>query len=104
VLIYTFSVATGYGQPSFIPFDDLLKPQGPNIHAQQVPQELKNRLNIESLCQRISQALDSMSHDREDITNDREVTVLKGLKQDLSLLQNDFDRSDAGGMKISTCF
>jgi hypothetical protein len=100
ILTTALSVATGYGQPSFIPLDDVLVSQAHNVHAQQMSQELRDRLQIESFCQRIAKTLDCMSHSREVVPNDEVVTTLQALKEDLSQVQKDMDKSEAGGKKI----
>jgi len=103
MLTTAFSVATGYGQPSFVPLDDVLKSQPHNIHAHQISQGLGDRLQIESLCQRIAKTFDSMSHSREVVPNDEVVTIMQSLSGDLSQLQMDLDKSEARGTKLSMC-
>ncbi|KAH8765102.1 C6 zinc finger domain-containing protein [Hyaloscypha sp. PMI_1271] len=92
------SVATGYGQPSFVPLDDVLISQAHNVHAQQMSQELRDRLQIESFCQRIAKTLDCMSHSCEAVPNDEVVTTMQALKEDLSQLQKGMDKSETGGV------
>lgn len=100
-LTTAFSVATGYGQPSFIPFDDGLKPHDPSIHAHQLSQDLTDRSKIESLCQRIANTLDSVSHRREVAPTDE--IVMQALREDLSQLQTDLVNSETSGGQISIC-
>lgn len=100
ILTTALSVATGYGQPSFVPLDNVLISQAHNVHAQQISQELRDRLQIESFCQRIAKTLDCMSHSREAVPNDEVVTTMQALKEDLSQLQKGMDKSETGGREI----
>ena len=88
LLIFTASVATGYGQPPATHYDWTLSPHGSNVANFQLPEEAEARLVIERYCNKVTQALYTNECDPVGLPSDMERSNLtRFLASDLQELE-----------------
>ncbi|RDW72203.1 hypothetical protein BP5796_08237 [Coleophoma crateriformis] len=85
------SVATGYGQPSTSFDNSILSLSLSNTGVINIPEELRTRLRIESLCHRISKSLYSISEVTDNIN--QQTTVINLLSDELFQVETDLSHT-----------
>ncbi len=97
-----FSVSTGYGQPSMTMYDWILRPKPTEKIYSHLPKELRHRLRVEKLCDRVTKLLYcDMSWTPGTNSEGERYGITKLLGQELDQLGTELSMEGSSGEAIS---